>query len=268
MITYWGAAVVRGDTAYFSQYNSVYSYTPAKDKWVELQPCEFESFGMAVVNDRVTTIGGYCDDKPTNILLCLEDQGTKWKELFTQMPTPRAQPASATTPTHLIVAGGTTGPFSKGLSTIEILNTNTLQWSSASSAPRALIFPHTSLRGERLYLTERDAVFSCSVEKLIQSCNDGGSVWTKLTNTPVSCDASLTTLMGQVIALGGSDQGMPSGVIHSYDGSTNSWSVFGKMPTPRSHTLVAVVPSKEMIIVGGMDRRFMSCDVVEIVRIS
>ena len=108
-----GAAVVHGNTAYFSQLNRVYSYTLSQDKWTQLKRCKYERFSMAVVNNQLTTIGGrqHGDDTTTNSLLCLSRSSSemKWEELLPPMPTPRIWSAAVTTPTHLIVAGGETG---------------------------------------------------------------------------------------------------------------------------------------------------------------
>ena len=119
----------------------------------------------------------------------------------------------------------------------------------------------------QLYLFEDSKIFSCSVEELLKSCkpastNSSDSVWTKLADIPVPHAASLTTLRGQVLAIGGSDQSdgdTPTGAIHQYNRSTNSWSVIGEMPTPRASPLVAVLLSHELIVVGGWN-----CDVTEI----
>ena len=103
------------------------------------------------------------------------------------------------------------------------------------------------------------------MEELLKSCkptastnsSDGVSLWTKLSNIPVRNWASVTTLRGQVLAIGGKGQmhgSTPTGTIHRYDRITNSWSVIGEMPTPRSHSQVAVLPSNELIAVGGEDR--------------
>ena len=107
------------------------------------------------------------------------------------------------------------------------------------------------------------------MEDLLKSCrpastdsSDGDSVWTKLEDIPVPYWASLTTLRGQVLAIGGRDQlngGTPTGAIHQYNRSTNSWSDIGEMPTPRACPLVAVLASHELIVVGGH-----YCDVTEI----
>ena len=179
MAAHLGAATVHRNTAYFSCDNRIYSYTLAKDQWAELKPCEYYNFSVAVIKDKVTTIGGLSGDKPTNILLSLEEHGTKWRKPFPPMTTARVRPATVTTPTHLIVAGGGAG-YSIAVSTVEILDTNTLQWSYASSSPEALGHPHMSLCGEHLYLSDHNTIFSCSVEDLLKSC--------KPTSTNKSCE--------------------------------------------------------------------------------
>ena len=120
----------------------------------------------------------------------------------------------------------------------------------------------------QLYLSEHSKIFSCSVEELLKSSSSDDDddddsrvhVWRKLTNIPVQYWASITTLRGQVLAIGGEIQfGAPTGAIQRYDERTNSWSVIGEMPTPRTWPLVAVLPSHELIVVGGYE-----CAVTEI----
>ena len=274
-----GAAVVHGNTAYFSQGYKVYSYTLSQDKWTQLIQCEYRDFSMAVVNNQLTTIGGRHDGTATNTLLCLSRSSSemKWEELLPPMPTARTWSAAVTIPTHLILAGGKTNGrgllgllrLSSGdaLPVVETLDTNTLQWSSVSSSPEALEYPNMTLCNGQFYLSEHSKIFSCSVEELLKSrkpasTNSSGSVWTKLTDIPVPYWGSLTILRGQVLAIGGKDQLLddtPTGAIHQYNRSTNSWSVIGEMPTPCARPLVAVLPSHELIVVGGRD-----CAVTEI----
>ena len=70
MTACWGAAVVHEDMAYFSRINSVYSYTLAKDQWTKPKQCEYFSFGLAIVNNKITTIGGSNHGTTTKLLLC------------------------------------------------------------------------------------------------------------------------------------------------------------------------------------------------------
>ena len=87
------AAVVRGNTAYFSQGRDVYSYTLSQDKWTELPQCKYQHFSMAVINNQLTTIGGMLGGvvtaAATNTLLCLSRSSSemKWKEFLPPMPT-------------------------------------------------------------------------------------------------------------------------------------------------------------------------------------
>ena len=263
-----GAAVVHGNMAYFSQGHFVYSYsnTLPADKWTRLTPCEYECFSLAVVGTKLTTIGGQRVLSATNSLLCLSCVGSemKWEKVLPPMPTKQKWPSSVVTPTHLVVAGGRTKLMGGALSTVEILNLNTLQWSSASSSPKALKYPNMTLCGGYLYLSEDSTIFSCSVEELLKSCeaastdrDDTSPLWTRLTDIPVPYNASLASLRRHVLAIGGSEMshnGDPIGAIHSYDTHTNTWSVIGEMPTPRYLTLVAVLPRDKLIVVGGQRR--------------
>ena len=148
MSSVWGSAVVHGSTAYFSDGIDVYSYT---DKWTKLPECKYQYFAMAVINDALTTIGGRDHQwAVTNNLLSFS--GSSWEEVFPPMPTKRMDPAAANTPTHLVVAGGTLSLKSGGVATVEVLNTEILQWSTASSLPEAVGSHQLTTCGEYLYL--------------------------------------------------------------------------------------------------------------------
>ena len=108
-----------------------------------------------------------------------------------------------------------------------------------------------------IYLANHDnKVFSCPVEDLLKSTisSDIGSVRTRLANIPVPEKSTLATLRGRVLAIGGKDGGNPTGAIHCYAVATNSWSVIGEMPTPKCRVLTAVLPSNELVVVGGVGR--------------
>ena len=84
-------------------------------------------------------------------------------------------------------------------------------------------------------------------------------MWTRLADIPITYRASLATLRGHVLAIGGSDGAIfdsnTTGAIHCYHTTTNSWSIIGEMPTPRSFALAAVLPSNELIVVSGYGAR-------------
>ena len=275
--------MVHGSTAYFSSHHNVYSYTVPENKWTKLPQCKYEYFAMAVTNDALTAIGGRDNQHATtNTLLTLS--GSSWEEVLPSMPTKRVYPAAANTPTHLVVAGGRLSHSGDFVATVEVLNTETLHWSTASSLPETVGYPQMTICGGYIYAGSDD-VFSCSVENLLKSCggdfvrtilatvlkftnlSDGGSVWTKLARVPTPLRSSLATLRGHVLAIGGEDAqfgGNLTGAIHCYDEATNSWSVIGVMPTPRCEILTAVLPSNELVVVGGLVSYFTTTTTTEI----
>ena len=126
----------------------------------------------------------------------------------------------------------------------------------ASSLPQELPYPRMTTFGGCIYLASSDnKVFSCPVEDLLKSTNssEGGSVWTRLANIPAPEKSTLATLRGCVLAIGVEDGFNPTGTIHCYDADTNSWSVIGEMPT---QVLITVLPSNELVVVGGVDTNY------------
>ena len=232
-------------------------HTVPENKWTKLPQCKYEYFAMAVINDALTTIGGRDrQGAATNTLLSLS--GSSWEEVLPPMPTKRVLPAAANIPTHLVVAGGSQSLYGHDpVATIEVLDTETLQWSTANSLPETVPLPPMTTCGGHIYLANgNNKVSSCSMEDLLKSTNssDGGSVWTRLANVPTPQMSTLATLRGRVLAIGGAYSRYnprPTESIHCYDVATNSSSVIGKMPTPRYSALTAVLPSNELVVVGG-----------------
>ena len=250
-----GSVTYYDDVAYFSQGHNVYSFTYTEDLWGLLKQCKYKNFGMAVVNDRLTTIGGEQSGTTIKNLFCVSGKPLKEWEEIPLMPTARATPAVVRTSAHLIVAGGR---GQRSLSTVEVLNVNTFQWFSAKSSPEAFSHPHITLCSKYLYLSQNKSIFSCSVEDLLKSREFASTitsaVWKRLADIPVPYNASLTTLKWHVLAIGGSEEfagGKISGAIHRYNKNSDSWIVVGEMPTPRFNTLAANTHFRELVVVGG-----------------
>ena len=276
MSSRYGAAVVLDDIAYFSDGNYMYSYDIADDTWTKLIRCESSNFGMAVVNSKVTTVGGLSSGTVLDTLLSLTklyfNKGMRWDKNLPPMNTPRARPAVVTTPTHLVVAGGQ-GKSWFGLDTIEALHLDTLCWSFVGSLPSPLLKPSLILCGASLYFggSDHESIFSCLVEDLIDSSRDTN--WTELNDVRQINAATLAAFEGRLVAFGGvRNHGLNYTTVvkqvHCYDRSTNSWSVIGEMLTSRSDPLVAVLPSNELIVVGGHETNHASTstNVTEVAR--
>ena len=256
--------MVRGNIALFSCNFNVYSYNIFEDEWTKLQQCEYQWTSLAIVHDTLTTVGGCTSDRtPTNTLLSLSQSGSGWKwgRSLPQMTTKRILPATVTITTHLVVAAGRMKSVGGGLSSVEVLDTETLQWSMASSLPQDITFPRMILCSGYVYLSSGSTVFSCSVEGLVQSCQlpthkrtsiNGGSIWIRQADIPVWRGSSLATLGEHVLSIGGQNSfiGNPTASIHCYDKPTSSWSMIGEMSIPKPDPIVAVTTSNELMVVG------------------
>ena len=268
----YGSAVVSDKNAYFSpDSDCILQYTLPENKWTVVYPrCKYLCFAMAIVGNRLTTIGGstniHSTNATTNVLQSLSTNwlgaGKKWKELPSSMPTKRMCPVAATTEKYLVVAGGGASINDDKLAVVEVMNMETMEWFVASSLPQAVRYPQMTLNGDMLFLcNDNSSTFYCSLnELLIKSCrpnststSDSSPVWTRGANIPVHLGPGLTTLRGQVLAIGGNTAcGVSTGDVHCYDRATDSWSVIGRIPTPRSRVLAVVLPGDQVVVVGGV----------------
>ena len=122
------------------------------------------------------------------------------------MPTNRCRTISLFTETTLIVAGGEGG--GRVLSTVEVMNTETHQWSTPADLPQPMYFASATVCGDQLYLlgdmniyhAYTKLVYTYSVSALLQSCAqssleanlertslvDKSNVWRQLADLPVT----------------------------------------------------------------------------------
>ena len=268
-----GASAVDGRVGYFrpSGSKSVIAYNSTTNKWSKLPECPNYDFSLAMVNSLLTVIGGETPNyEITNSLLSLTNN--TWTKQFPPMPTKRQLTAVVCSGRSLVVAGGV-GEGNKNLSTVEVMDTQTLQWSTASSLPHLLYQASATLCGDQVYMLggyqsgkPSKSVFTCSLAALLQSCQpqslgaqlktlslaSGPKVWHQLADTPVTL-STCASLHGQLLAVGGkdSDDKDTTTAIHMYNTTTNSWEVISHMTTPRLRCLVAVLPHNELRVVGG-----------------
>ena len=284
---YGEVAAVEGSVAYFRPVGSniVVAYNSTDNKWSELPECPNYSFSLAMVNSFLTAIGGMKPShKVTNSLLSFTDE--KWTKQFPPMPTKRKLTAVVCSDRSLVVAGGE-GREDKKLRTVEVMNTEILQWSTARSLPHGLDIATATLCGNQIYLLggfDQSApsrlVFTCSLCALLQSSQPQSlgarlktssfarkpEVWHQLADTPVT-SFTCTSLRGRLLAVGGcgSDH-KETTAIHMYNPPTNSWEVISHMATPRLRCLVVVL-GNELVVVGGGTPSVWATDSVEIATI-
>ena len=280
-------SVVDGRVAYFlpGGSKSVFAYNSTNNKWSELPKCPNSGSSLAMVNSLLTAIGGETSNyELTNSLLTLTDNKTK---RFPPMPTKRRLTVVVCSGRSLVVAGGV-GKGGKELSTVEVMDTETLQWSTASSLPHPLYHASATLCGDQVYMLggwgqneQSKSVFTCSLAALLQSCQPQSlraqlknlslasrpKVWHQLADTPVTL-STCASLHGRLLAVGGCDSDdEETSAIQMYNTTTNSWEVISHMTTPRSQCLVAVLPHNELMVVGGYIAGVETTNSVEIASI-
>ena len=295
-----GAAVAHGSVGYFSSKYShdVFAYDSEKDDWSKLPECPQTDFGLAVINNLLTAVGG----EPSGLFSgdytkrLVSFNGSKWVTIFPPMPTKRYSSAVISAKNYLIAAGGW---GMRLLSTVEVMYITTREWYTAASLPKHVCDMSATFCGGRLYLLggkanygySTHAVFTCTMDSLLQSChppsqtlasspgsfrlstrrepgyeatqtaphtNEAG-VWQHIADVPV-LDSTCTALNGRVLAVGGTNHGEFTADVYMYNAdSSDSWPLVGCMSTPRSECLVMGLRDC-IIAVGGC----ISTDTVEV----
>ena len=270
-----GAAVAHGSVGYFSSHYScdVFAYDSEKDDWSKLPECPQNSFGLAVINNLLTAVGGapnglFSEDATKRLV---SFNGSKWVTVFPPMPTKRERPAVISAQNYLIAAGGVLftggkGDGRKALSTVEVMNIATRKWYTAASLPEPVSDMSATVCGGRLYLLggkdsrhySTRAVYTCTLDSLLHSChspsqtpphtNEAG-VWQRIADVPVGL-STCTTLNGRVLAVGGwNSHHTTTADVYMYNVNSNSWSPVGHMSRARTECLV--VGLRDCIIAAG-----------------
>ena len=270
-----GAAVVDGNVAYFMDYFGVVCFYNSTTKlWCELPKYPTEGSSLVVINGQLTGVGGskgaFKIHTYTNKLLSLCEGGS-WSGVFPPMPTKRRGTTAITSNEHLIVAGGTTGPCTDNtLNTVEVMNTKSLVWSIVASLPHTYSLASSTICGDHFYLLgvvdakdKTKSALTCSLTELLQSSSSSSSVWHRVADAPAYW-STCATVNGELVAVGGCDENSKATyAIHKYNPATNSWDLIGSMPTAKYDCLVAVLPTNEVMVVGGYLSGFTKTDVVE-----
>ena len=280
-----GSVAVDANMVYCNGYGSttVHSYDFEKEEWGRVRDCSYIHSCLVIVQGTLTTVGGQSHDGHTNSLLSLTGEGTdgKWSPCFPAMPTKRRNTAAIYNGCSLIVAGGYDGVQARAR--VEVLDTNTQQWSIASSLLHPYYWATLAICGDQVYMLGgwdqhgrgTRSVLTCSVPELLQSCQTQSlagklrtlalkkkQVWRNITDVP-HYQSTCSILRERLIAVGGCEAGMDTTAISAYNERTDSWEAMADMPTARHRALV-VIASGKMMVIGGRVRRWTELDTVEI----
>ena len=134
-----------------------------------------------------------------------------------------------------------------------------LMWSTVACLPHSYSDASGIICGDHLYMLGgvgenglTKSVLTCSLTELLLSSSSSTSVWHRVADAPVY-SSTCAVIKGELLAVGGrGDNGKPSSAIYQYNPKTNFWlDLVSNTPTARWRSLVAVLPTNEMMIVGG-----------------
>ena len=283
-------AVMHGDLVYIvyeTELDSkIFIYNHNSDLWSTLSNCPTHSCPLVIIGDLPTLIGGFQGISLTNKLYSLvadEVNNTKeWTQVFPPMPSKRWGTAALCTCNSLIVAGG--GGGGQIRRTVEVMDTDSHQWSTATDLPQPLCHSSVKICGDRILimggvsedLIPSKSVYTYALNALFQSTNFQGSVLVEdvvnnsagsttndqqfslsLQNRATISDLPVTQttcimMENSLLAIGGKDsENKCATTIHMYKPATNSWEVISHMATPRSRCFAIVLPNSELMIIGG-----------------
>ena len=249
------------------------TYDSETGEWAVLPECPKTHFSIEVVNGLLAAIGGKQSGTDSKTLLSLMYQ-QQWTELHPPMTFYHHYPAVVSTNTSLIVAGGYGSDLDRA--PVEVMDTETLCWSTAASLPHPWWQAKATIVGDKLYVAggfqdaKSRSLVTCVVSELLQSTadqhplseatpaasglkptRDGQRVWEELTELPVYHSA-LVTVQGRLLAVGGCDSDYrPTSAVYQYNSVTNSWSVVSEMTCVRRRCFAAVLSDGTLMVVGG-----------------
>ena len=238
-------------------YSDIHRYDLHNKQWCEPLKYQYRCCGMTTVNSQLVMVGSYdlSTVKTRKTLAVYSVSQRSWKQPYPPMNTPRVLPAVSTYHQQLVVAGGSYG--GTDLATVEILDTSVShsQWLSATPLPMRCRLMSASIINSTLYLlggSLHKQVLSVSLPALTQT-DKPSTQWCTLPDVPLEHSTAIA-IHGSLLAVGGSWGSEHSSDIHVYQQEKNVWVKVGHLPTEREDCACCLLPSREILVAGGLDK--------------
>ena len=246
----------------------VFKYDTTTDTWSLLPPCPTHNHGLSTFNGQLVSTGGIPHDAPgstpTNKVYTFQE--SNWVAALPPMHTARFDPSTFTYNTRLIVCGGVTSWTSAEqytcTSTVEMLNSETGQWSTLAPLPSALRMMSVAVSDDKCYLIggSRQGGLgqrACSAPlSLLTESTSQPSPWEVLPDCPLY-GSTAAELGGCVLALGGQKPGSSDGYpdVHLYSQNSKSWrrTTAVNLPIASYNATSTTLAEDSIIVVAGRD---------------
>ena len=239
----------------------IQKYSPTDDRWYTLPPAPVYYSGMGELNGQLVIAGGKTRQRDvTGKVHTLNSSTQKWVESIAPMPTARSSPAVLSLPSCLTVVGGEGHDQQyTNLSDVEIFMPHTSQWHKASHAPSPLYGMTTTVINNKCFIAEygSNKVYQLCVS-LQQTTTDSSNTpqviteWTNLCDLPHS-RCGLGSINRCLLAVGGGGWRNPITTILGFSPITNTWKTVGELPEPRCNCTTVLLPTGELLVMGGWD---------------
>ena len=238
----------------------IQQYSTTDDAWYTLPPAPVRWFGVGELNGQLVIVGGKTrQDDVTGKVHTLNSSTQKWVESIAPMPTARYRPAVLSLPSFLTVVGGR-DQHNTNMSDVEIFMPHTSQWHKTTSpVPSPLYDMTTTVINNKCFIAEYYST------KVYQLCVSLQQITTDSTNTPQVitewtnlCDlphdgCGLGSINRCLLAVGGGGWRNPITTILGFSPITNTWKTVGELPEPRRVCTTVLLPTGELLVMGGRD---------------
>ena len=248
-----GGDILHDDDGYLIQ-----QYSPTDDRWYTLPPAPVFYFGIGDLNGQLVIVGGWTrQDNVTGKVHTLNSSTQKWVESIAPMPTARHSLSVFSPPSCLTVVGGS-DQHGTNFSDVEIFMPHTSQWHKSSPAPSPLYNMTTTVINNKCFIAEygSNEVYQLCVS--LQQTTDSSNTpqviteWTNLCDLPHS-RCGLGSINGCLLAVGGVGWPKPITTILGFSPITNTWKPVGELPEPRRYCTTVLLPTGEVLVMGGWD---------------
>ena len=275
MGSYPQAVVVRGkvyaggaESPWTGQKGLVMVFNPSVEQWSTLPPYDYSHFGMAVVNNQLTLVGGVNPqtDRRTNKLGVWNEQYGRWVHPYPSMQVVRRSPRVVNHDDKWLVVVGDFGDRMSDVSRVEILDVSTFQgkWITAPPIIQPLYKITSAVVGNLFVLCggvmRRGAAIQVCLDDLISqatathaaaansvSALPTPSPWQTLPRAPLE-GSTVLAYQGALLAVGG----VGTKVIHLYQPTKREWvKVAAELPTERAACVCVILPDGRMLVTGG-----------------
>ena len=263
----------------------VFKYDPTADTWSSLPLCPTTHHGLSELDIDLVSVGGVMHNAPlstpTNSVYKFQDPN--WATSLPPMPTARFDLSIFSHKTHLIACGGVTSSTSDeqytSTTTVEMLNSETGQWSILAPLPFALRSMSTAISNGRCYLIggvhqggATNRAYSAPLPLLMESASQpspSSAMWEVLPKCPLF-GSTAAELGGCVLALGGMTQAMfVSTDVYLYSRNSKSWrrTTAVNLPVVSYLATSATLAGDSIVVVGGMEKPESALNTVFIARL-